>query len=88
MLVESCDEYAMRVHDHIIRVLIVVTVNHVLIEAVELPQDLGVHIYRLISLDTHVSSFHQHHLLKLTVFEKILWYDIVVNLDIYKGDLV
>jgi hypothetical protein len=88
MFVESCDEYAMRVHDHIIRVLIVVTVNHVFIEAVELPQDLGVHIYRLVSLDTHVSTFHQHHLLNLTVFQKILWYDIVIHLDIYKGDLV
>ena len=44
MLVKSCNQYALRVHDHVIRV-VVVAIDHILIETVEFPQDLSVHIY-------------------------------------------
>ena len=61
MLVKSRNQYALRVHDHVIRV-VMVAIDHILIEAVELPQDLSVHIYWLVGLDTHVTPLNQNNM--------------------------
>jgi hypothetical protein len=92
MLIEPRNQYAMRIHDHVIRV-VVVAIDHVFIEAVEFPQDLRVHIYRLVGLDAHVSPLDYHHLLLvllgcLSVFVQVLRDNVVVYLHIEEGDLV
>lgn len=87
MFVEARDEYALRVHDHVIRVF-VVAIDHVFIEAVELPQDLRVHVYWLVRLDPHVSPLHHQNLLKVFILVEISWDYIVVNLHIEERNLV
>ena len=57
VFVKSCNQYALWVHDHVIRV-VMVAIDHVFIEAVEFPQDLSVHINRLVRLDTHVTPLN------------------------------
>jgi hypothetical protein len=45
------------------------------------------HVYRLVSLNAHISLYH-HFSLNQTVFEKVLRDYFVVHLNIQKGDLV